>query len=88
MACQPLRILKNQLRTLATADEEKITDVLIYMVDHGDDGVFKIDKSTFLAASELKIWLDDLHASHDIRSTLIYDACQSGSFIPLLGYAR
>ncbi|MDC0464845.1 caspase family protein, partial [Pseudomonadales bacterium] len=77
--------IKKSIERLAADDEEKITDVLIYMVDHGDDGVFKIDKSTFLPASELKIWLDDLHASHDIRSTLIYDACQSGSFIPLLG---
>jgi len=77
--------IKKSVENLATADEEKITDVIIYMVDHGDDGVFKIDESTFLAASDLKIWLDDLHASHDIRSTLIYDACQSGSFIPLLG---
>ena len=77
--------IKKSIESLADADEEKITDVLIYMVDHGDDGVFKIDESTFLGASDLKVWLDDLHAKHDIRSTLIYDACQSGSFIPLLG---
>gem|GEM_PF-1204322 len=76
--------IKEAIENLAAVDEEKITDVLIYMVDHGDDGVFKIDESTFLVASDLKVWLDDLHAKHDIRSTLIYDACQSGSFIPLL----
>ena len=55
--------IKKSVENLATADEEKITDVIIYMVDHGDDGVFKIDESTFLAASDLKVWLDDLHAS-------------------------
>ena len=76
--------IKKSVENLAAVDEEKITDVIIYMVDHGDDGVFKIDESTFLTASDLKAWLDDLHAKHDIRSTLIYDACQSGSFIPLL----
>ena len=76
--------IKKSVENLAAVDGEKITDVIIYMVDHGDDGVFKIDESTFLTASDLKAWLDDLHAKHDIRSTLIYDACQSGSFIPLL----
>ena len=70
--------------SLADSTDEKVEDVLIYMVDHGGDGVFKLDKQTLLYAEDLKVWLDELHQSYDGKSTVIYDACESGSFVPLL----
>ena len=70
--------------SLADSTDEKVGDVLIYMVDHGGDGVFKLDKQTLLYAEDLKVWLDELHQSYDGKSTVIYDACESGSFVPLL----
>ena len=69
---------------LADSADEKVDDVLIYMVDHGGDGVFKLDEQTLLYAEDLKVWLDELHQSYDGKSTVIYDACESGSFVPLL----
>jgi hypothetical protein len=70
--------------SLAGSTDERVEDVLIYMVDHGGDGVFKLDKQTLLYAEDLKLWLDELHQSYDGKSTVIYDACESGSFVPLL----
>ena len=70
--------------SLADSTDAKVGDVLIYMVDHGGDGVFKLDKQTLLYAEDLKVWLDELHQSYDVKSTVIYDACESGSFVPLL----
>jgi len=70
--------------SLAGSPEERVEDVLIYMVDHGGDGVFKLDEQTLLYAEDLKLWLDELHQSYDGKSTVIYDACESGSFVPLL----
>ncbi|MDA7718809.1 C13 family peptidase, partial [Pseudomonadales bacterium] len=70
--------------SLADSTDEKVEDVLIYMVDHGGDGVFKLDKQTLLYGEDLKVWLDELHQSYDGKSTVIYDACESGSFVPLL----
>ena len=69
---------------LADSTDEQVEDVLIYMVDHGGDGVFKLDEQTLLYAEDLKVWLDELHLSYDGKSTVIYDACESGSFVPLL----
>jgi len=76
--------IKQAVRKLGQSEGQTITDVLVYLVDHGDDGVFKLDETTFLSASDLKTWLDGLHAEHDVRSTLVYDACQAGSFVPIL----
>jgi hypothetical protein len=70
--------------SLAGGTEERVEDILIYMVDHGGDGVFKLDEKTLLYAEDLKSWLDELHQSYDGKSTVIYDACESGSFVPLL----
>ena len=76
--------IKQAVQNLAQSDGQIITDVLIYLVDHGDEGVFKLDESTFLFARDLKAWMDGLHAEHDVSSTVIYDACQAGSFVPIL----
>ena len=78
--------VRDAILSLAESDTEDVEDVLIYMVDHGGDGVFKIDDSTLLYAQDLKLWLDELHESFEGRSTVIYDACESGSFVPILGH--
>jgi len=56
-------------------------NLLIYMVDHGGNGTFKINESEILEASELDRWLDNLQQTIPGNITLIYDACESGSFI-------
>jgi len=63
-------------------------DVLIFMTDHGGDGVFLVNGATSslesLTAETLDGWLDDLQATMPGQVVFVYDACQSGSFLPLL----
>jgi hypothetical protein len=53
------------------------------MVDHGGNGTFRMKDDT-LAASELDSWLDKLQQTILGKVIVLYDACESGSFIPLL----
>jgi len=45
---------------------------------------FKINDNEVLTVADLDSWLDNLQQSLSINITVIYDACQSGSFIPEL----
>ncbi|MBF0202543.1 MAG: hypothetical protein HQK66_14795, partial [Desulfamplus sp.] len=65
--------------TLADADE-----LLLYFVDHGGDQTFSLDGSADLTAQSLDQWLDTYESQSSGHSTLIYDACRSGSFIPAM----
>ncbi|MFC1839600.1 DNRLRE domain-containing protein [Thermodesulfobacteriota bacterium] len=59
-------------------------DLVIYMVDHGGDGIFRLNASELLSAGDLDTWMDDLQETMTGRIIFIYDACMSGTFIPLL----
>ena len=59
-------------------------DLFIYMVDHGGNGTFRMGEAELLSASDLDSWLDTLQQSLPGTVTMVYDACESGSFIPLL----
>ena len=63
---------------------EPVDDVLLYLVDHGGPETFELAKKTLLSASELDGWLDTLQANTASKLVVVYDACQSGSFIPAL----
>jgi len=60
------------------------TELLIYLVDHGEQGNFIISDAEKLSADELSQWLNDLQISLNIPVTIVYDACRSGSFISKL----
>ena len=55
-------------------------DVVIYLVDHGGADTFRMGGNELLAAAELGAWIETLQSRIDGRITLVYDACQSGSF--------
>jgi len=57
-------------------------NLIVYLVDHGDDGVFMLgdSESLPLSANQLDQWLDTVESSIDGRIIVIYDACKSGSF--------
>jgi sugar lactone lactonase YvrE len=57
---------------------------VIYLTDHGGNGTFRLNSGETLSASELDSWLDTLQENTDTEVTVIYDACQSGSFVPSL----
>ncbi len=66
-------------------------EVLIYMTDHGGRETFYLNESEILRAQGrtpedpgLNEWLNQLQETMPGKVILIYDACKSGSFIPLL----
>jgi hypothetical protein len=59
-------------------------DLFIYMVDHGGNGTFRMGETELLGASDLDSWLDALQQTISGPVTMVYDACESGSFLPSL----
>ncbi|KPA16560.1 Peptidase C13, legumain [Candidatus Magnetomorum sp. HK-1] len=66
--------------------EQSITadSLIVYLVDHGGDGYFLVNEDENLSATVLRKWLDDLNDFIPGKLIFIYEACQSGSFIPVL----
>jgi DNA-binding beta-propeller fold protein YncE len=58
--------------------------LILYLVDHGGDGTFRMSETDMLLASDLDNWLDQLQETIPGKVTVIYDACESGSFISQL----
>ena len=56
-------------------------DLVLYMLGHGGEGSFRLNDTQLLKATDLDSWLDELEAVIPGQVVLIYDACQSGSFI-------
>ncbi|GMV99434.1 MAG: hypothetical protein AMXMBFR84_05730 [Candidatus Hydrogenedentota bacterium] len=59
-------------------------DVVVYLVDHGAPGTFRMNGTEILDVSSLANWLNTLQAGIQGKLTLIYDACESGTFVPQL----
>ena len=79
-----LESIERVLLEWAVSDEAPADDLLIYLVDHGGPGVFEVDQTTELEAAQLDAWLDQIQTSISGTVSVVYDACQSGSFIPTL----
>ncbi|MFC1798871.1 C13 family peptidase, partial [Thermodesulfobacteriota bacterium] len=58
--------------------------LVIYLVDHGGDGTFRMSGTETLSVSDLDAWLDQLQQTMPGKVTVIYDACESGSFVSAL----
>ncbi|MFC1505414.1 C13 family peptidase, partial [Thermodesulfobacteriota bacterium] len=59
-------------------------NLVVYLVDHGGDGTFRMSGTESLSAADLDSWLDLLQGNITGRVTVIYDACESGSFLSVL----
>jgi len=59
-------------------------DLFIYMVDHGGNGTFRMGETELLYATNLDAWLDTIQQTLPGCVTMVYDACESGSFLPYL----
>jgi streptogramin lyase len=64
------------------------TDVVLYMTDHGGNGVFRINQNQVLSDTLLDGWLTTLEAAISGSVTVVYDACRAGSFIPIANNRR
>ncbi len=72
----------------STGIEENVEALVLYLVDHGKDGLFQINDRDALNVSELSGWLDEVQKKIS-KIIVIYDACYSGSFLyPLKGDNR
>jgi hypothetical protein len=69
--------LHNAITTWA-ADAENL---VLYLVDHGGEDSFRMSGTETLSASDLDSWLDQLQDTTSVKVTVIYDACESGSFL-------
>jgi DNA-binding beta-propeller fold protein YncE len=58
--------------------------LVLYLVDHGGPGTFRMSGSEILNAGDLAKWLDQLRQKISGRIIVIYDACESGSFLSVL----
>jgi hypothetical protein len=63
-------------------DAIKADSLIVYLVDHGGIGSFQVNESEILSATVLNQWLDKAQESIPGKLIFIYDACNSGSFIP------
>jgi len=85
-------LIESTIKTWAAGQVDNQTPLLVYLVDHGGDNIFYINKPTndyaeVMKASEFSSWLDTLQESSGARVTLVYDACNSGSFMDELQYS-
>ncbi|MFC1591754.1 SMP-30/gluconolactonase/LRE family protein, partial [Thermodesulfobacteriota bacterium] len=58
--------------------------LILYLVDHGGDGTFRMGETEILTAADLDTRLDRLQQATSCRVIIVYEACESGSFVPLL----
>lgn len=62
----------------------QVRDVTIYMVDHGGQQKFRMSARETLDSALLASWINILQAHISGKITVIYDACESGSFLSSL----
>lgn len=72
------------LRDAVTGWAADADSLVVYLVDHGGDGTFRLNDTEVLSASELDAWLDALQATVPCKVIVVIDACNSGSFVSAL----
>jgi len=58
--------------------------LVVYLIDHGGPGTFRMSEAEVLKAEDLASWLNELQETMQGLMTVIYDACESGSFVSKL----
>jgi hypothetical protein len=75
---------KSNLQKLLTQWVGQVSRLLIYMIDHGEENHVLLTPGEKLHASILDEYLDHFQQQTNAHVVLVYDACYSGSFIPLM----
>ncbi|MEE4356361.1 MAG: chitobiase/beta-hexosaminidase C-terminal domain-containing protein [Desulfococcaceae bacterium] len=70
--------------TALTSWAKDASDLLIYMSDHGGQGTFRVNPDEILRAADMNTWLSSMQQTMPGRIIIIYDACQSGTFVPVI----
>ena len=77
-------VLSNIEYTLTTWAAGSTQDLMLYLVGNGDNGGFVLNETERLSATAIDTWIDELQTQISGTVVVIYDACQSGSFMPVL----
>jgi len=74
----------NNLEHAITAWALDAENLVVYLVDHGGKDTFRMSGTETLPSLDLASWLDQLQQSITGKVTVVYDACESGTFLPAL----
>ena len=72
------------LQSAITQWAEDAENLVLYLTGHGGDGAFRMSETETLEAGDLASWLNELQQTMQGLVTVIYDACESGSFVSKL----
>ena len=80
-----LNTLDNLAFAFNDATQEKTQDVeVVYLVGNGSLGAFELNQTEALTAGRLAGWLDALQEAIPGKIAVVYDGCQSASFLSAL----
>jgi len=74
----------SNFQSAITSWAQDAENLFVFVTDHGGNGTFRMGATELLQATQLDTWLDSIQESIPGTVTLVYDACRSGSFLPLL----
>ncbi len=76
--------VNSSLQEAVTGWAKDSDTLVIYLTDHGGKDVFRMSGTEIFSASDMNGWLNVLQASYSGKVIVVYDACESGSFISSL----
>jgi len=74
----------SKLQSAITQWANDAESLVLYLTGHGGDGTFRMSETEILKAEDLASWLNALQETMQGLVTIIYDACESGSFVSKL----
>jgi hypothetical protein len=74
----------SDLQSAITQWAKDAESLVLYLTGHGGDGTFRMSETEILNAEHLASWLNELQETMQGLITVIYDACESGSFVSKL----
>ena len=72
------------LQAAITTWAKDADNLVLYLSDHGGGGIFRMSGAETLSVSDLDTWLDSLQETLPGEVVVVYDACESGSFVSRL----
>ena len=74
----------SNLQNAITQWAKDAESLVVYLTGHGGDGTFEMSETEILRAEDLASWLNELQGTMEGLVTILYDACESGSFVSKL----
>ncbi len=78
----------SQLEQAITNAASEGQDLVLYLIDHGGPGTFKINNQEILTQTQLQQWSNQASSQISGNFGVIIEACQSASFFPSLAGSK